>query len=145
VTTPETHLEIALAAKLNVLIEGIGDHKMSSDSARDLAFEIVEDFKGLFVQTLEEAVSRIDRVEFEARLNALQREVAYSLGSLWAATPALTAIRGPQDHMDRLMGVFKEADRQAVEGLKAQGEHRHQVGVLDMRTNTTGPIGGLGW
>lgn len=47
-----------------------------------------------------------------ARIDALQREVAFALGQLFAATPDLTVLRGPNDNMANILAAFKEADRQ---------------------------------
>lgn len=57
-----------------------------------------------------------------ARIDALRREVAFALGQLFAATPALTVMRGPNDNMDRIMDDFLEAERLALASLSDDDE-----------------------
>lgn len=56
--------------------------------------------------------------QINARIDALQREVAFTLGQLFAATPALTAMRGPNDNAERILADFKTADAYALAKLK---------------------------
>lgn len=54
------------------------------------------------------------------RLNALQREVAFCLGQIYAATPALTALRGPLDNMNRILADFHAADAHAIANMRRE-------------------------
>jgi hypothetical protein len=64
-----------------------------------------------------------------ARIDALQREVAFQLGLILENLPAVTAVRDRSYHLERLMEVFKDADRDVARrlGLPYTSKRGHTV------------------